>query len=75
MSLSRGGAELCGAARPQKVGELESSFGHLDLLPQNRQDIPWKSLALEPHFFGNVCKKLGETVVNVGSAIPRPAQL
>jgi hypothetical protein len=26
-------------------------------IPQNHQDIPWKSLALEPHFFGKAWQK------------------
>jgi hypothetical protein len=53
-----------GVCAPGMAKSLESRLFRLDLLqafeiPQNHQDIPWKSLALEPHFFGKACKKLG----------------
>jgi hypothetical protein len=52
-----------GASSPvMELKNLEDRNLHLDLLqpieiPPNHLDIPWKSLALEPHFFGKAWQK------------------
>jgi hypothetical protein len=53
-----------GLRAPHAVKNLESITFDLHLLqpieiPQNHQDILWKSLALEPQKFGKACKKFG----------------